>query len=277
MDCLHRYNEGATTAAKISRYLAYALEGQLMKVSIITVCYNAQDFIENAIRSVLAQDYKKIEHIIVDGESTDGTMDIIYKYRYYIDRIISEKDRGIYDAMNKGIKASSGDIIYFLNADDRFYNIRVISDVVEQFVQNQDISLLYGNVVYVSNNNKTETIKRFAKISRRTIIHEDLCHQSVFAKRSLFEKIGLFNLQYKICADYDWLLKVFLKSKYPVFYFDRIIAYFYYGGRHFQWEDEQKKERLKVKLKYWPSWKYYILNFIYRGRRKIKKILCLYP
>jgi glycosyltransferase involved in cell wall biosynthesis len=247
-----------------------------VKVSIITVCYNAQDYIENAIISILTQDYEDIEYIIVDGKSTDRTMDIVYKYKDHITRIISEKDQGIYDAMNKGIKAASGDLIYFLNADDRLYDSQVVSDVVRQLGKRQDVSLLYGNVVYVYNEGEKNAIKRFAKINRCTIIHEDLCHQSVFAKRSLFEMIGLFDLQYKICADYDWLLKAFLKSKSPFLYFNRIIAYFHYGGMHAQFEKEQERERLKVKLKYWPSWKYYTLNFVYRGWRKIKKILKLY-
>ena len=243
-----------------------------LKVSIITVCYNAFDYIEKTIESILIQTYGNIEYLIIDGGSNDGTLDIILKYNNKISKIISEKDSGIYDAMNKGLELATGDVVYFLNADDVLYDKDVIKDVVQKFKQNPNLLLLYGNVGYLFEANSVKDLRKFNKISSKTILHENLCHQAVFAKRVLFDEIGMFDLQYKIVADYDWLLKVFLQKKHSLLYFDRIIAKFNYGGYHTQNFQLHKKERMTVKLKYSNRFDYYLRNFIYRTKRKLSKI-----
>ena len=121
-----------------------------MKVTIITVCYNSEVYIENCIKSVLGQTYKNIEFIIVDGLSTDGTLKKIKKYSENISRILSEPDQGIYDAMNKGIKISKGEIIGFLHSDDLYANQNIISKVVEIFKDDASIDACYADLIYVS-------------------------------------------------------------------------------------------------------------------------------
>ena len=115
-----------------------------MKVSVITVCYNTAECIENAITSVLSQTYKDIEYIIIDGRSTDGTLDIINNYRESISTLVSEKDNGIYDAMNKGIGIATGEVIYFLNSDDVLFDEDVIGDIVTEFKNRRSFSIIRG-------------------------------------------------------------------------------------------------------------------------------------
>ena len=117
-----------------------------IKISIITVCFNAQNVIEACIQSVLSQTYLNIEYVIVDGQSTDGTLSIVHKYKDRITKIISEKDTGIYDATNKGIQASNGDVVYFLNSDDRLYDDEVIENIIEQFKEDKSLDIVYGKV-----------------------------------------------------------------------------------------------------------------------------------
>ena len=240
-----------------------------MKISIITVCYNAANCIEKAINSALLQTYNNIEYVIIDGKSTDGTLDIINNYREKISAFISEKDNGIYDAMNKGIQIATGDVIYFLNSDDTLYDECVIQDVVKEFERTKGLSLLYGNVIYEDKKDNRRETRNFGHITRSNIIHENLCHQAVFAKHALFKDIGGFDLKYKINADYDWLLKVFLSKKYSIKYFDSIVAIFNYGGEHVKNATITRKERFTVRAKYYGKLYYRISNFFYRAKRKM--------
>lgn len=243
-----------------------------MKVSVITVCYNAVDSIDNTIKSVLSQTYKNIEYIIIDGMSTDGTLDIINNYRDKISTFISEKDNGIYDAMNKGIGIATGDVVYFLNSDDVLFDENVIKDVVTEFEKVKDTSLLYGDIIFEDKINFSKELVKYDKINRKTLVHAALCHQAVFAKRLLFDGIGGFDLRYKINADYDWLLKVFLSNKYTVTYFDRIIAKFTQGGYHAINAHLHKHERLSVKLKYYNKLDFYLRSLIFKVKRRLFKI-----
>lgn len=249
-----------------------------VKVSIITVCYNAADCIENAIKSVLSQTYKGIEYIIIDGRSNDRTLDIVNNYRDRISTVISERDNGTYDAMNKGVKIATGDLVFFLNADDTFHNKDVVSDVVTEMTENGDAALLYGNVVYFDRQSNIEDLRVFKHINKKNLIHENLCHQGVFAKRYLFDfsEAGMFDLRYRIAADYDWLLKVFLNKKYQVLYFNRIIAKFNYGGIHVEHVVLSREERLEIQLKYNSKFCFYIKNYIYRFKRKLKNRFFLF-
>ena len=243
-----------------------------MKVSIITVCYNSEDYIEEAIKSVLIQTYKNIGYIIIDGKSTDGTLEIVNKYRDKISKIISEKDEGIYDAMNKGVKIAAGDIIYFLNSDDQLIDENVIGDVVNKFEKNDKLSLLYGDVISEDRTSRNVELWKFGNINKKNIIYEWLCHQGIFAKKYLFNKIGMFDKHYKIAADYDWLLKIFFNDNLKVEYFDRTIARFLDGGTYANYGDLNDEERFQIRLKYYSKNNYYLRKFIYRVRRKLKNI-----
>lgn len=189
------------------------MENHSPKVSIITVCLNAEKHIERAIVSVLEQTYKNIEYIIVDGKSTDGTLEIVAKYRDRIHKIISEKDNGVYDAMNKGIRNSSGEIIYFVNSDDRLYDSGVIERVVRVYKKDPSADIIYAKVEPVNFPNKNIVFTgNLTFQTQRDILKNQPCHQCIFAKKTIFDRFGLFDVRYKIAADIDWFYRIFNKN-----------------------------------------------------------------
>jgi glycosyltransferase involved in cell wall biosynthesis len=191
-----------------------------MKISIITVVYNNREYVEDCIRSVLQQTYKDIEYIIIDGGSTDGTIDIIEKYKMKISKLITEPDSGIYDAMNKGIKLATGDVIGILNSDDMFYDNTVIQSVVSSFTNNE-IDCVYGNIIYVSRQDSA----RITRIWRSRSFCDGLfekswtpAHPTFYCKKVLYEQLGFYRTDFKIAADvelmYRFLQKNHTRSKY---------------------------------------------------------------
>lgn len=195
-----------------------------MQVSIITVCKNSEGSIEKAIQSVLSQTYRDIEYIIIDGASTDQTVSIIHRYTDNIDVIVSEKDCGIYNAMNKGITYSNGNILYFLNSDDFLHDKHVIDDVSSEFTKDNGLGILYGNVIMCDG--KTEKKVKYNSLSPKFFYKNTLCHQAVFARKEVFGEIGKFNESYKIHADTDWLMRVYFRSKIHFKYLNRDICHF---------------------------------------------------
>ena len=183
-----------------------------MRISVITVVHNNVENIKDAIDSVHGQTYKNIEHIIIDGLSTDGTVEIVKSYGKKINKFITEKDKGIYDAMNKGITLASGDIIGILNSDDIYFDDNVLEDVVNVFKEKQSDSI-YGDLIYVEKNNINEVV-RYWKSSAFKLgsfakgWHPP--HPTFFAKRNLYQNYGLFDLNMKVSADFDLMLR-FLK------------------------------------------------------------------
>jgi glycosyltransferase involved in cell wall biosynthesis len=183
-----------------------------MKVSIITVTYNSGKYLENCINSVLNQNYLNIEFIIVDGNSTDCTIDIIHKYQHRISKYISEPDSGLYDAMNKGIRLATGDLIGILNSDDIFYNNSVIGEIVH-FHKKYSIQASIGNIVQHDSYGK---ISRFYSSKNWSPVMLKIGfmppHPSIFFQIDLFEKYGFYNLGFKIAADYELITRFFLKN-----------------------------------------------------------------
>lgn len=175
-----------------------------MKFSIITVCLNAINTIEQTINSVLNQRDVDIEYIIIDGKSTDGTLDIIKKYEEKIAYWISESDSGIYDAMNKGIDLATGDVISFLNADD-WYEEGIIAKI-EQYFSSNRVGIVGGAVNYIVNG-KSATVIYSKYDLNKTYIYSACQHQAIFARKEIFQTIGNFNLNYKLLADYEWMLR----------------------------------------------------------------------
>lgn len=180
-----------------------------MKVSIITVCYNSEKTIEDTIKSVAAQDYDKIEYIIIDGGSTDRTHDIVKKYSDSVDIYLSEKDEGLYDAMNKGIKLASGDVIGILNSDDFFISQSSVSDLMSGFAQ-LDIGAVYSDLVYVQADN-TDKVTRFysSKIFNRSLIRFGLMlpHPTFYVKKTVYQECGLYKLDYRVAADFEFITR----------------------------------------------------------------------
>lgn len=196
-----------------------------LKVSIITVVYNGAKTIEQTIKSVLSQKYPNIEYIIVDGMSNDGTKEIINKYRKNVDCFISEEDKGIYDAMNKGIKHSTGDIIGFINSDD-WYALDVVEKVVQTFLR-EEVDVVYGEVKMVHFGGHMSLVKNgtLEDIIFRMVIP----HPTAFVKRQIFEKIGLYNQKYRIAADYDLFLRMYLNG-IRMKQIKQVLAYVREGG-----------------------------------------------
>ena len=221
------------------------------KVSIITICLNAENSIEASIQSVLSQTYPNIEYIIVDGQSKDATMGIVGKYKNNIAQVISEQDKGVYDAMNKGVQASSGDIIYFLNADDRFCANRVVEEIVKHFDHDQAAEIIYGKVVLtnVPKGKSDLNPKTFYSEIKdlRAFFNNGICQQRVFARREVFNKIGCFNVNYKILGDFDWLLRTY-KNKIITKFLDMDIAYYNSQGLSFIYSKVSVYERRKIAL-----------------------------
>ena len=186
----------------------------------MTVCLNAEQKISNAIKSVLNQTYQKLEYIIIDGGSTDSTLKIIEEFQSIRSiNLITEKDNGVYDAMNKAINMSSGDWIYFLGSDDIFINDSIISNI---FDNNFDVTsqLIYGNVIF-----NHSGLRYDGKFDSVKLSEKNICHQSIFYHKDLFKLFGLFDLKYRICSDHVFNLKCF-GSKLNIKYLDIDIAIF---------------------------------------------------
>lgn len=173
-----------------------------MKLSVITVCYNAETTIERTLRSVIAQTYADKEFVVIDGGSTDGTLDILKQYEDKIDVLISEPDKGIYDAMNKGVAKASGDYVIFINADDYFYDDNVLSEVSKC----PPADFIFGDQ-YDEEDGERRLAENLDALDVYHMFRGYFAHQSILAKRELFEKYGTFDLSYKICADWDWILR----------------------------------------------------------------------
>jgi len=229
------------------------MDKQGLKVSVITVCLNSAARMEEAITSLIKQSYGNIEYIIVDGGSTDRSSGLFDKYRGRIDKLIIEKDNGIFDAMNKGVRAASGDIIYFLNSDDRFYDDYALEKAAEVFVKNSQIDFLYGNLIASDSvNNKFREEKYPARISRWLMLRKTVGHPASFFRRACFEKAGYFNQEYAIAADYEWFLRAVFISKLKSLHINYNISVFRLGGNSSAGRDLDAyfNERILIQKKY---------------------------
>lgn len=226
-----------------------------MKISIITVVYNNEKTIKEAIESVLSQTYSDIEYIIIDGNSIDKTVQIINEYKNKIDFFISEKDAGIYDAMNKGIKAATGDIIGILNSDDLYNDHTVIESVMNQFNLNSSLDIVYGNLVYVKAENVDKVVRKWNSNPYYKKYFENgnvPPHPSLFVKRKVYEKAGLFNINYKLAADYEFMLRIFKKYCFNSMYINKVIVKMRLGGATNQSFSNIKKQNIEI-LNAWKN------------------------
>jgi glycosyltransferase involved in cell wall biosynthesis len=200
-------------------------------VTIITVVFNGEKFIKETIDSILKQTYSNIEYIIIDGGSTDRTIEIIKQHEPYIDYWISEPDKGIYNAMNKGIKLSVGKIIGILNSDDYYNNVDSINKIVEVYKKNQekynDLIILTGSVLKIDESKSVQFInKRNAEyLAKKIDWGMPLNHPSTFISKKIYKKIGLFSTKLKICGDYDFIYRIYHSSYKDKFIFiDNVIT-----------------------------------------------------
>jgi len=204
-----------------------------MKVSIITVVYNAVETIEDTIKSVLDQDYDDIEHIIIDGGSTDGTLDIIARYRDRISSTISESDAGIYDAMNKGIDIATGDVVGTLNSDDWYENNGVVSQVVAAFHEDGNLDAVYGDIVYVTKNEPHTLVRYWQSQPYREGLFESgwmPAHPSFFVKRDCYTQYGKFDLDLKIQSDFELTMRFMVVNNIKTLYLPGVMVKMRLGG-----------------------------------------------
>lgn len=234
-----------------------------LKVSIITVCMNSEETIERTINSVINQTYSNIEYIIVDGRSTDKTLKIINKYKDKISMLVSDNDKGIYDAMNKGIKLANGDVIYFLNAGDYLYDHTVISKISLEYGKDPVVDIIYGDVVMYDAEEK-RLLKHEEISSEKHLFKYGICHQAIFSKKEVFSRSGLFDTNYKISADYDWICRTYLMNYIKFKHLNVIISNCLKGGVSDRYNLNEVKQNFLIKwnnfsLKTWIKCSPYIL------------------
>lgn len=195
-----------------------------MKISIITVTFNSEKTLADTIESVLNQTYPNIEYLIIDGNSKDRTMDVVRRYLQANDeriKVLSEPDKGIYDAMNKGIRMASGDVIGILNSDDFFTSHSIIESVAHAFEQDSSLDMVYGDVHFVNDDNPDKCVRYYSsKIFRPWMFRFGMmpAHPSCYIRRECFEKYGLYSLDYKIASDFELLLRFIYKAKIKIKY-----------------------------------------------------------
>jgi glycosyltransferase involved in cell wall biosynthesis len=212
--------------------LIKSLEGQdTPLVSIITIVYNNAIFIEDAIQSVLSQSYPYIEYIVIDGSSTDGTVEIIKKYEKKISVFISEPDKGIYEALNKGVTHSTGDIIAVLHSDDQFYNNYVVSDMVQRIIKT-NAEFCFSDMVIVDGLSGKVLRYYMANYFRRWMFRIGWMppHPTCFIKKSLFDEFGLYSTDYKVAGDFDFLVRIFYGREISWTYLNQITVKMRQGG-----------------------------------------------
>jgi len=181
-----------------------------MKISLVTVAYNAADTIEDTLRSVASQDHPHIEHIIVDGGSTDGTLEIVARYRDHLAKVVSEADDGIYDAMNKGIALATGDVVGTLNADDVYAHDRVVSQVAAAFAADPDLDAVYGDLLYVARDDTRKVVRYWQSQPYRDGLFEKgwmPAHPTLFVTRRTYQRHGLFDLDFRIQSDFELTMR----------------------------------------------------------------------
>lgn len=221
-----------------------------MKVTIITVVYNNKNCIAQCIESVLQQTYPNIEHIVVDGGSTDGTVDIIKKYQDQLGGFHTGKDNGLYDALNKGIKMATGEVIGILHSDDLFYQPDTIVQIVKAF-NKRKADLVYGNGMYVPHHNLA-VIHRVYKARPNYKLSLNLgmipLHTTIFVRKELFEKYGEYDDQYHIAGDYEISLRWFKNHAIKKYYLNEWVVKMRLGGKSTSMNQQRRKSKEDLEI-----------------------------
>jgi len=242
--------------------------------TIITVSFNSEKTIAKTIESVLNQTCQNYEYLIIDGASTDGTLDIVNKYiknQSVPIKVLSEPDNGIYDAMNKGIMTASGEWLYFLNCDDTFYNDNVLNKFETVIDSAKNKLIVFGDYISQQQDGE-EIINQNVSIDHKYLLRCMLCHQSMFIHKSVFADTGLYDCKYKIAADYNTLVKAYINKPDSFLYTSTVVARFIRGGFSDNNQALMTKERASVVKEHYA--KHYPLFYKYLSTRKMtKKIL----
>ena len=205
-----------------------------MKFSIITATWNSSKTLEDTIKSVLCQTYKNYEYIIIDGLSKDNTLEIANYYMPYFDgrmKIFSERDNGIYDAMNKGFKRATGDVLMLINSDDLFSRPDALELIAEKFKTNPNIDGVYADLYYVSQNNINKIVRVWKTGKQKQMRYGWLpAHPTFYVKRQIYEQYGLFDLSFKLAADFELMLRYIDKYKIKIVYLSECLVKMRLGG-----------------------------------------------
>ena len=182
-----------------------------MKISVITVCYNSARTLERSLQSVAQQDWSEVEHIVIDGASTDGTKEILERFRSRLTYLLSEPDNGIYDAMNKGLAHATGDIVCFLNADDQYASTNVLSKVASQ-MGGHNLDALMGDAAFFHEENLSRVVRRYRsdRFSPERLAWGWMpAHPALFLRKEVVQRVGLFKTNYRIAGDFEFIVRVF--------------------------------------------------------------------
>jgi glycosyltransferase involved in cell wall biosynthesis len=243
-----------------------------MKISIITACRNSDRTIKETIASVVNQSYKDIEYIIIDGKSEDNTLKVIDEFRGRISIIVSEKDGGVYDAMNKGIALATGDYLFFLNADDRFLHNKVVEQAVKAFSPTHP-DVVYGDILYLNSEFGSVSLKRQNKINKIYMYKNMPCQPTVFYNKAVFKKCGKFRTDYKIVSDYAWMLNAIIKKNISLQYIGVALTLFSSGGMSSdRYDILHNQERTRVRNEYFSKYELMSFAFISRYLRTLTTI-----
>lgn len=205
----------------------------MLKISIITVTYNSEKYLEECIKSTFNQDYRNIEYIIIDGSSKDNTLKIIEKNKEKITKTISEPDQGIYDAINKGINLATGEVIGVIHSDDIFTNDFVISKIAKSFIEDEELEAVYADVNFINRENTNKIIRHYSSEFFKPWMFKfgfQPAHPTFYVKKELFEKHGLYRTDLKIAGDFELLLRFILKHKIKYKYVKDIWVKMRVGG-----------------------------------------------
>lgn len=223
-----------------------------MKISIITIVYNNRETITDTIESVLGQTYPDIEYIVVDGQSTDGTVEAVKNYGNKITTFISEPDKGLYDAINKGIRLATGDVIGLLHSDDIFYSKDTVSNIAEAFLKH-DTESVYGDLLYVQKSNTDIVVRNWVsgKYKRENFLFGWMPpHPTFYVKREIYQKLGLYNTIFKSAADYELMLRFLYKHNISTTYIPEKLVKMRVGGK----SNATLKNRLHANQEDYRSW-----------------------
>jgi glycosyltransferase involved in cell wall biosynthesis len=212
-------------------------------LSVITVSFNAAAHIESCLRSVQSQEGARIEQVIVDGGSSDGTMDIVRRYGDGIAAMVSEPDNGPFHAMNKGADMAQGDVFFFLNADDRFVDPSVAADIMKAFDGDEAPEAVFGDQVFDLPGER-RVKEQPDRVSRRKLARTTIQHQTLFVTRQLFGRVGAFREDLAVVSDYEWILRAFLRHRCRYRHVDREISVMGTGG--ISWSNAFEDERRRV-------------------------------
>ena len=247
-----------------------------MKISVITVCYNSSSTIRDTFESVLSQTYSDIDYIVIDGNSTDGTVSIIKEYEQKFNgrmRWVSEPDNGLYDAMNKGIKLAKGDIIGILNSDDVFFDCKSLEKVVSVYNNTNNFDAIYADLYYVSKNDTSNVIRKWITGRQKkfkTGWHP--AHPALYIKKSVYDAYGIFNLRYRLASDFEIMLRFIDRHKITIVYLNEVLVKMRLGGKTNKNICNIFIQNIEI-LKAFNENKVYVNYLTYPIRRLIAKLL----